>query len=60
MVYMVSDFISNGAWNLPPLLQLHFPDLCDLIEQVLIASDALAIDEKLIRSASSSGELIYC
>ncbi|PRQ40733.1 putative reverse transcriptase zinc-binding domain-containing protein [Rosa chinensis] len=52
----VADFISNGAWNLPPLLQLHFPGLCDLIEQVPIASDPLSIDE-LIWSAASSGKL---
>lgn len=53
---LVSDYISNGFWEFPYLLQLRFPALCDIIEQVPIASGPLTKDE-LIWSATPAGEL---
>ncbi|KAL6142125.1 hypothetical protein ACLB2K_060408 [Fragaria x ananassa] len=50
----VSDFIHDGNWNLPPLLQLHFPDICEIISRVPIAFDS---HDRLIWMPSTSGIL---
>ena len=54
---LVADYILNGAWNFPSLLQLHFPGLCDLISGVPIALSP-NMPDKLIWVPSASGELI--
>lgn len=51
----VANFITNGSWDFPPLLQLHFPALCERISQVPISLDPFATD-KLVRSSSSFEE----
>lgn len=53
---LVADYILNGDWNFPSLLQLHFPGLCDLISGVPIALSPIMPD-KLIWVPSASGEL---
>ncbi|KAL6144809.1 hypothetical protein ACLB2K_055499 [Fragaria x ananassa] len=50
----VSDFIHDGNWNLPPLLQLHFPDICEIISRLPIAFDSL---DRLVWMPSASGIL---
>ncbi|KAK9949954.1 hypothetical protein M0R45_005462 [Rubus argutus] len=53
---LVSHYINNGSWVLPPLLELHFPALCDMINQVPIAADP-SINDKLIWTSSYSDSL---
>ncbi|KAL6191890.1 hypothetical protein ACLB2K_038279 [Fragaria x ananassa] len=50
----VSDFIHDGNWNLPPLLQLHFPNICEIISRVPIAFDS---HDRLIWMPSTFGIL---
>ena len=52
----VADFIHNGAWSFPALLELHFPIVCDMIRTVPIAM-APNKQDQLIWSPFSSGEL---
>ncbi|PRQ50126.1 putative ribonuclease H-like domain, reverse transcriptase zinc-binding domain-containing protein [Rosa chinensis] len=52
----VANFIVDRSWVFPPLLQLHFPALCELVSQVPIALDPSTTDT-LVWSSSSSGEL---
>ena len=52
----VADFVVNGQWNLPQLLSLHFPMVCDAIIRVPLSSDPNEVD-KLIWSPSTSGDL---
>ncbi|KAL6123654.1 hypothetical protein ACLB2K_076173 [Fragaria x ananassa] len=35
---LVSKYIDNGSWNIPPLLQLHYPVLCVEVVCKLISS----------------------
>ncbi|KAL6127132.1 hypothetical protein ACLB2K_075175 [Fragaria x ananassa] len=44
---LVSKYIDNGSWNLPPLLQLHYPALCGMINQVPVSEDP-SVNDKLI------------
>ncbi|XP_062028531.1 uncharacterized protein LOC133744441 [Rosa rugosa] len=53
---LVADYIHNGAWNFPSLLQFHFPGICKLIDNVPI-SLVPDMPDKLIWVPSSSGEL---
>ncbi|KAL6202102.1 hypothetical protein ACLB2K_025813 [Fragaria x ananassa] len=53
---LVSKYIDNGSWNLPPLLQLHYPALCGMINQVPVSEDP-SVNDKLIWTSSASGEL---
>ncbi|XP_062021415.1 uncharacterized protein LOC133737984 [Rosa rugosa] len=52
----VASFINHGSWELPQLLQIHYPALCELISKVPIATNP-TLDDTLIWSPSSSGEL---
>nr|XP_011470584.1 PREDICTED: uncharacterized protein LOC105353269 [Fragaria vesca subsp. vesca] len=53
---LVSKYIDNGSWNLPPLLQLHYPALCGMINQVPVSEDP-SVNDKLIWTSSASDEL---
>ncbi|KAL6182579.1 hypothetical protein ACLB2K_043998 [Fragaria x ananassa] len=50
---LVSKYIDNGSWNLPPLLQLHYPALCGMINQVPVSEDP-SVNDKLIWTSSAS------
>ncbi|KAL6185106.1 hypothetical protein ACLB2K_041241 [Fragaria x ananassa] len=53
---LVSAFIVDGSWVLLDLLQLHFPALCNKIEQVPLATNA-STEDTLIWMPSSIGDL---
>jgi len=51
----VSDFINNFQWNIPWFLELSFPNLRSLIQQVIIPADNRM--DKIIWNHSPSGDL---
>ncbi|KAL6207455.1 hypothetical protein ACLB2K_018413 [Fragaria x ananassa] len=53
---LVSAFIVDGSWVLHDLLQLHFPALCNKIEQVPLVTNA-SMKDTLIWMPSSTGDL---
>lgn len=52
----VADYINDGHWNFPPLLQLHFPDLCEIVRCVPIGITPQSSNH-LVWVPSSSGVL---
>ncbi|KAL6135028.1 hypothetical protein ACLB2K_067256 [Fragaria x ananassa] len=53
---LVADYISNGAWNFPTILQLHFPGLCDFVRQNVSISLTYHEDDQFIWTSSASGD----
>ncbi|KAL6190669.1 hypothetical protein ACLB2K_037063 [Fragaria x ananassa] len=54
---LVADYISNGAWNFPTILQLHFPGVCDFVKQNVSISLSDHEDDQFIWTPSASGVL---
>ncbi|KAL6187555.1 hypothetical protein ACLB2K_038953 [Fragaria x ananassa] len=54
---LVADYISNGAWNFPTILQLHFPGVCDFVKQNVSISLSDHEDDQFIWTLSASGVL---
>lgn len=54
---MVSDYIFDGHWNLPPDLFIRFPDIWNLVNQITIPLNQK--EDELIWMATTNGSLSF-
>lgn len=51
----VADFIINGVWSIPQIVQMAFPAINSLVHKVTIPTDA--VEDKLVWKNAANGEL---